>query len=397
MPSQRHGRAAFPVLAWLLALAAAVLSGPAAAPAHDTRSALARLGDEIFHDPSLSASGRMSCATCHDAARAFSGADDRAVPLGGTKLESPGLRNAPSLKYLAYNPGFSFDAQGKALGGMDRDGRAANFADQARGPLLTDFEMGNPSPAAVVTKMQAADYARSFRRVFGERAFDDPAQALEHAQLALAQYEREDTATFAPFNSKYDLYLAGKAQLSEQELRGLRLFDDPEKGNCAACHPSKRADDGTPPLFTDFSYDNVGVPRNPDIPANADPAYFDQGACAPLRKDLAARHDLCGAFKVPTLRNIALTAPYFHNGRFRTLREVVEFYVRRDTNPEEWYPRGTDGLVHKFDDLPPEYAASVNTDEGPYDRKPGEMPALSPGEIDDVVAFLEALTDDYAH
>ena len=100
---------------------------------------------------------------------------------------------------------------------------------------------------------------------------------------------------------------------------------------------------------------------------------------------------------MPTLRNIALTAPYFHNGRFRTLREVVEFYVRRDTNPEEWYPRGTDGLVHKFDDLPPEYAASVNTSEGPYDRKPGETPALSPEEIDDVVAFLETLSDDYAH
>jgi cytochrome c peroxidase len=393
---QRLRRAAFVAIAPLLLLGAG-LADPTASPHPDNRSALARLGDEIFHDTSLSASGRMACATCHDASRAFAGADGLAVPMGGPALETPGLRNAPSLKYLAYNLAFAVDAKGVPSGGMDRDGRAAGFVEQARGPMLTAFEMGNPSAAAVVSKMKDAGYAESFRRLFGEQAFDDSGQALEHALLAVAQYEREDTATFAPFNSKYDLYLAGKIQLSPLELRGLRLFDEPDKGNCAACHPSKAAADGTPPLFTDFTYDNVGVPRNPDIPANADPDYFDLGACGPLRTDVSDRHDLCGAFKVPTLRNIALTAPYFHNGRFRTLREVVEFYVRRDTNPEQWYPIGTDGLVHKFDDVPPEYAGNVNTDEGPYDRHPGDAPALSDREIDDVVAFLQTLTDDYKH
>jgi cytochrome c peroxidase len=391
---QRHRRAAFVVVASSLALSLG-LAGFAASPAPDTRSPLARLGEEIFHDASLSASGRMACATCHDATRAFAGADGLAVPMGGPELTTPGLRNAPSLKYLAFNPAFAVDAKGVPSGGMDRDGRAADFAEQARGPLLTAFEMGNPSALAVVAKMKDATYAGSFRKLFGEQSFDDPVQALEHALLAVAQYEREDTATFAPFNSKYDFYLAGKAELSAQELRGLRLFEDPDNGNCAACHPSRPAADGTPPLFTDFTYDNVGVPRNPDIPANADPGYFDLGACGPLRTDVSARHDLCGAFKVPTLRNIALTAPYFHNGRFGTLREVVEFYVRRDTNPEQWYPTGSDGLVHKFDDVPPEYAGNVNTDEGPYDRHPGEAPALSDREIDDVVAFLQTLTDDY--
>jgi cytochrome c peroxidase len=278
---------------------------------------------------------------------------------------------------------------------MDRDGRATGFADQARGPLLSPFEMGNASSDEIVAKMKRAVYASDFRRLFGEKIFDDTAHALESALLAVQQFEREDTRAFAPFSSKYDAYLAGDAALTEQEARGLALFDDPEKGNCAACHPSRPAEDGTPPLFTDFTYDNIGVPRNPEIAANADPKYYDLGLCGSLRTDLADRRDLCGAFKVPTLRNVALTAPYFHNGRFRTLRETVEFYVRRDTNPEEWYPRGADGAVLKYDDLPPGYAGNVNTDEAPYDRHPGDAPALSPSEIDDVVAFLQTLTDDY--
>ena len=395
MAPQRLARAAFLALSSLLLLAGGSTRLSTAAPRDDTRSALARLGDAIFHDPSLSSSGRMACATCHDAAHAFAGADDLAVPLGGPALATPGLRNAPSLKYLAWNPAFSFDAEGAPVGGMDRDGRAAGFADQARGPLLAPFEMGNASSDEVVAKMKRADYAGEFSRLFGAKAFDDAAQALESALLAVQQFEREDTATFAPFSSKYDAWLAGEADLSEQEARGLHLFEDPQKGNCSACHPSRRAADGTPPLFTDFTYDNVGVPRNPEIPANADPKYYDLGLCGSLRTDLSDRHDLCGLFKVPTLRNIALTAPYFHNGRFRTLRETVEFYVRRDTNPEEWYPTGADGAVRKYDDLPPEYARNVNTDEAPYDRHPGDPPALSASEIDDVVAFLQTLTDDY--
>ena len=164
---------------------------------------------------------------------------------------------------------------------------------------------------------------------------------------------------------------AGKAQLTAAESRGLELFEDPHKGNCAACHPSSPAADGTPPLFTDFTYDNVGLPRNARIPANADPAFYDLGLCGPERGDLADRRDLCGAFKVPTLRNVARTAPYFHNGGFETLREAVDFYARRDTHPGEWYPQSA-GKPRKFDDLPPGLEDAVNTAEIPYDRKPGE-------------------------
>ena len=161
------------------------------------------------------------------------------------------------------------------------------------------------------------------------------------------------------------------------------------------CHPSSRGLNGEAPLFTDFTYDNLGVPRNIDIPANADPAYFDLGLCGPFRTDLASRGDLCGAFKVPTLRNVAVTAPYFHNGRFRMLTDALGFYVRRDTNPEEWYPLAADGTPHKFNDLPPQYRGNVNQQEVPYNRHPGDAPALSPDEIQLVIEFLDTLTDGY--
>jgi cytochrome c peroxidase len=230
-------------------------------------------------------------------------------------------------------------------------------------------------------------------RLFGADVFDDPVRTLDAATLALAQYQRED-GDFHTFDSKYDAFLAGEVALSEQELRGLTLFNNPQKGNCAACHPSARGADGSPPLFTDFTYDNLGVPRNPAIPDNADATYMDLGLCGPQRSDLAASRHLCGAFKVPTLRNISRTAPYFHNGRFQTLEEVVAFYVRRDTNPEEWYPTGPDG-VQKFDDLPPDLHRNVNTTEAPYNRTLGDEPALTPDEIKDVVAFLKTLDDGY--
>ncbi|HEU4516420.1 MAG TPA: hypothetical protein VFR77_03875, partial [Steroidobacteraceae bacterium] len=125
-----------------------------------------------------------------------------------------------------------------------------------------------------------------------------------------------------------------------------------------------------------------------------DPVFFDLGLCGPERKDLAGRGDLCGAFKVPTLRNVSRTAPYFHNGAFDTLREAVDFYVRRDTDPQDWYPSSAGG-VRKFDDLPAGLEAAVNTSEVPYDRRPGGIPALTPAEIDDVVAFLGTLDDGY--
>ena len=178
---------------------------------------------------------------------------------------------------------------------------------------------------------------------------------------------------------------------SPQESRGLALFNRADKGNCAACHPSGRRSDGAPPLFTDFSYDNIGVPRNAAIAANADPAHFDLGLCS--RSELAARTDLCGAFRVPTWRNVAQRGSFFHNGRFATLKEALSFYVQRDTDPERWYPRRADGSVERYDDTPATLRANVNTREPPFNRRPRDAPALSDAEIDDLIAFLHTLSD----
>jgi cytochrome c peroxidase len=370
-------------------------SGDSPAPvATDDLSATAALGEKIFDDRSLSASGQVACGSCHQTDRAF--ASDTVVSTGGVGGDVQGFRNAPSLKYLTQNPAFFFDDEGTPTGGFDRDGRANSLAAQARRPFLAAHEMANASVADVVDKLSRAAYAAEFRAAFGEQIFATPDAAFERALFALQKYQHEDTAEFAPYTSKYDAFLAGKAQLTDAELRGLALFNDPAKGNCAACHPSARGAGGAPPLFTDFTYDNLGVPRNADIRANDDTGYFDLGLCGPDRTDLAAMRELCGAFKVPTLRNVALTAPYFHNGRFATLTELLRFYVRRDTNPDEWYPLDpATGLPHKFDDLPADLTANVNTTEPPYDRGPGDLPALSEPEIQDVVAFLQTLTDGF--
>jgi cytochrome c peroxidase len=252
--------------------------------------------------------------------------------------------------------------------------------------------MANASIGDVVAKLSRAPYAADFRRVFGDDIFSRPDAAFAGLTLALARYQIEDTS-FHAFTSKYDEFLRGRAMLTPQEARGLALFNDPSKGNCAACHPSSKTPEGRLPLFTDFSYDNLGIPRNPAIARNGDPNYFDLGLCE--RPDLTARTDLCGAFKVPSLRNVAKRHVYFHNGRFDSLRDALSFYVLRDLTPERWYPTDAEGRVKKFDDLPAAYLANVNTTEAPYNRRAGDAPALGDAEIDDVIAFLGTLNDGY--
>jgi cytochrome c peroxidase len=370
-------------------------SAPPATPVPATPglSPIAALGEQLFRDASLSASGRLSCETCHRPEFAHAAPATDLVSMGGPDMNRPGIRNSPSIRYASFAPAFGFDEEGTAVGGLFRDGRARNLVEQAKQPFLDPNEMANVSPEAVIERLRRSPLAVRFRAVFGDAAIDDPGRAFQSLAVAIAQYELE-FPDFHRFDSKYDAWLAGRAQLTEAETRGLALFEDPDKGNCVACHPSRPDPDGAPPLFTDFTFDNVGVPRNARIPANADLAFHDLGLCGPVRQDLAVRRDLCGAFKVPTLRNVARTAPYFHNGAFATLREVVDFYVRRDTHPHDWYPATTGGVA-KFDDLPLDLAGAVNTAEAPYDRKAGGTPALTPAEIDDVVAFLKALDDGY--
>ena len=364
----------------------------ASIPVESAMSAQAALGEKIFADVSLSASGRQACASCHIKANAHAPENSLAVQLGGPLLDRQGNRVAPSLRYLSFNTGFQIAPDGSPSGGFFWDGRASSLQAQAHEPLLAANEMANASAADVMDKLTRTTYADEFKRVFGADIFTRPDDALARLTLALQQYQRED-ADFRPFSSKYDEFLRGKVALSDAELRGLALFNSPSKGNCQACHPSAKASDGSFPLFTDFSYDNLGVPRNTALAQNDNPAFFDLGLCA--RADLAARTDLCGAFKVPTLRNVALRHVYFHNGRFATLKDALTFYVQRDTNPEKWYPLDPDGSVKKFDDLPAQYVANVNTTEVPYTRRKGDAPLLSDAEVDDVITFLRALSDGY--
>ncbi|MEO6830414.1 MAG: cytochrome-c peroxidase, partial [Acidobacteriaceae bacterium] len=242
-------------------------------------------------------------------------------------------------------------------------------------------------------KLSHASYADEFRAVFGKHIFDHPAQAVQKATLAIQQFELQDKS-FHPYTSKFDRWLDGKAKLTPREVRGKALFDDPNGGNCAACHLDQAGANGAHPLFTDFQFEALGVPRNREIPWNANSHYYDLGLCGPFRKDAATKIQAnCGLFRTPTLRNTAIRHVFFHNGRFHSLRKALLFYVERDTNPGKWYPVGPDGKVEKFDDLPPQDRKYVDTIDAPLDRKLGEKPAWNDQQIDDVIAFLNTLVD----
>jgi cytochrome c peroxidase len=360
-------------------------------------AALTALGRTLFFDATLSASGRMSCASCHDPAHAWGPPNDRAVQLGGAGLKTSGVRAVPSLRYQQDSPAFSEHFtddddddgmdQGPA-GGRDWDGRASSAHEQARAPLLSPFEMANADSTAVVAKLAQSVNAADFRAAFGERVFDTPALAWNGLLMALEVFQ-QSPAEFYPYSSKYDAYLRGKARLSAGEARGLALFNDPARGNCAQCHPSGMLR-GASPQFTDRGFVALGVPRNHAIPANADPAYHDLGLCGPLRTDVSAHTEYCGMFKTPTLRNAALRAVFFHNGVFKSLEEVVRFYQMRDVRPDSFYPRAA-----KFDDLPQAYRANVTFD-APFSAGAPAAPRFTDAEAADIVAFLRTLTDSSA-
>ena len=364
--------------------------------------ALSALGRKMFFDPSLSASGKQACSSCHDPHHAFGPASAAPVEMGGPKLDQPGLRAVPSLRYLQAVPAFTehfHDSEDEGdesvdngpTGGLTWDGRVDRGKDQAKIPLLSPFEMANKDAAAVTAALRKAAYADAFKAAFGDRVFDHPDDAFDAAAEALGTFE-QSAADFYPYSSRYDAFLAGKARLTAQELHGRALFEETAKGNCASCHLSEPANDGEPPQFTDYGLIAVAVPRNPAISANADPAYFDLGLCGPLRTDFHGRADYCGLFKTPTLRNVALRKSFFHNGYFHTLRDAVAFYASRDSDPGHWYPKNTNGTVREYDDLPKAYWPNLNQDP-PFGRKPGDKPALTDPEIDAIVAFLQTLTD----
>ena len=371
-------------------------------------SAQQLLGKRLFEDRTLSEPRGMSCASCHEPKDAFQGNNGsriRAIAKGSRDNQT-GTRNVPTLVYASFAPAFHFSKEKnedgveeiKAIGGQFLDGRAADLSAQVEGPLLNTKEMNNSSKAAVVEKVKASTNAGLAKQVYGEHVFENTDMAFKAMATAIAAYE--STSAFAPFSSKFDRVLQGKDEFSALEAKGFELFKDPHKGNCIACHTgnpeSKKPSDW---MFTDYTYDNLGLPRNRAIPENADAHYNDLGLCTQPGIEKIAPKDvtiasLCGAFKVPTLRNIALTAPYGHNGVFGNLRDIVRFYATRDTHPEVWYPQDGHGNVDKYDDLPALYHKNVNVSEVPYDRKPGEEPRLTDNDIDAIIAFLNTLTDE---
>ena len=383
---------------WMTAQAA----GDVPAKADD----LAAIGRLAFFDSSLSASHKLSCASCHDPAHAFAPANALPVQFGGPDAHRQGTRATPSLLYLQatipfVERRFDDDDGGDAddavpTGGLTWDGRVDTLHEQALIPLFNVNEMANVDAAALSRSVAAAPYANAFRAAFsapGDDVFRHPDDVVRDLTLALEAYQRQ-SPEFQPFTSKYDAFLRGQVPLSKKERRGLALFDDPEKGNCANCHPNTISPRGAMPSFTDFGHVAIGVPRNRQLASNRDPAHFDLGLCGPDRTDLARHTDFCGAFITPTLRNVATRGSFFHNGAFHSLRDVMRWYVQRDTNPARWYPRNADGSVRKYDDLPPAYRDNVNS-EVPFKPTDTHRPRLNEREIDDLIAYLETLTDGY--
>lgn len=383
-----------------LCLAAALLLGfmiclpsASAAPLTDKE----QLGKLLFADKTLSSPNGLACQSCHEPAFGFADPDQNVPTSAGIMPNRFGNRNAPTNTYRAAAPDFGPDPliPGGFRGGMFLDGRAKNLFEQAQGPFVNPLEMHQPNHKLVVQNVQKAQYASLFQKVYGKDIFKNQNYEQAYLDIADAITAFEKSPEMNKFNSKLDLFVAGQVQLTDQELRGFKLFTDPTKTPCAICHTFPNIDalgnlisnDKAP--FTDERYFNIGVPKNPDNPfytiidpLNPDGENFvDFGLGGNLKKigqpDTVYGPQL-GAFKVPTLRNIAKTAPYMHNGAFKNLKEVVHFYNTRDVT----------GVVAEVDN-----GNVVGRDFLPFFGI-GHL-GLTDSEENDLVAFLGTLTDDY--
>lgn len=326
------------------------------------RQKFSELGRKIFFDTNLSSTKEMSCASCHSPNSAFSDPSHKAVS-DGAVVGRKGNRNAPSVMYAAFSPLFLFSTEEEDyVGGQFWDGFAKDLESQARRPFFKENEMDLKDPNQLLERILESEYIDELKSLYGEKTFTDPQNALAAISNAISAFE--NSRELMPFASKFDAWSEGKATLNAEEKRGLELFNAPNKGNCAACHPSTN-DDGSNQraLFTDFTYDNIGLPNNKTEKLSPDIGlYSTTGRPADL-----------GRFKVPSLRNVAATAPYFHNGVFNSLEEVVHFYNSRDI----------DSNINV-----PEFASTMNIQEL------GNL-GLTKQEEEDIVAFLRTLTDGY--
>ena len=327
------------------------------------------LGKQLFFDENLSEPTGQSCATCHTAEKGFADIYSRVTSEGAVKGRFSN-RNSMTSAYACYVPPLHYSDEDETyVGGLFWDGRVNTLEEQAAQPFTNPLEMGNNDNEMVSEKVRRAGYYQDLVKIYGEPVSND--SLFSYITNAIAAYER--SAEMNPFTSKYDAWEAGKCELTAQEQLGLELFK--EKGLCAECHILEPDERAGKVMFTDHTYDNLGIPSNPDNPFFTTPAPYnpcgrdtvDMGLGSTL-KDIAE----AGKFRVPTLRNITLTAPYGHNGYFNTLEEIIHFYNVRDV---EEYPQ-------------PEFAATVNRDEL------GNL-GLTPEEEAAIIAFLSTLTDGY--
>ena len=338
-----------------------------------------QLGQSLFFDKNLSKNRTQSCATCHNPDSAFTDNRDNGVKkmasLGDDK-KSLGDREAPSAAYAMLSPNFHFDEKKqKYIGGQFWDGRAATLEDQAGGPPLNPLEMGMSSKDEVVSRLKENPlYVNSFKNIFGEEIFNDSAKAYDAMTKAIASYER--TADFATFDSKYDRYLKGEYDLTPLEDLGKSIFFSNNNNSCASCHVLK-GEDKEGETFTNYEFHNIGVPVNKELRAKNGVKELDKGLLNnPNVKDEKEK----GKYKVPTLRNVAVTSPYMHNGVFKDLKTVVEFYdkynnANRKINPETKKPWDS---------------AEVKDTISLKELKAQE---LSDRKVEALVAFMKLLTD----
>jgi len=294
------------------------------------------LGKKLFTDPNLSQPAGQACMDCHIPICGWTDPNKNSPTSAGNIQGLFGNRNSPSCAYAAFSPDFHYDAaKASYVGGQFWDGRAMNLTAQAKGPILNPLEMNATSSQSVIDQVKIGSYADLFMNVWGKNVFENTALAYDDLAASIAEYE--ETNEVNNFSSKYDDVLKRIAVLTDQENRGFALFKG--KAKCDLCHSSTSNSVNGKVLFTDFTYNNTGVPKNPNnkfysLAPKYNPdgyGFVDLGLGGQLKQQSEN-----GKFKVPSLRNVALTAPYMHNGCFATLKEVVRFYNTRDLPGASW-------------------------------------------------------------
>ncbi len=351
------------------------------APLQAQTLSMEALGRILFVDTNLSQNRTQSCATCHSPSTGFADPRDNGVAAMasmGDDQVSLGDRQAPTASYAMLTPEFHFsEEQGEFIGGQFWDGRAKDLAAQAGGPPLNPIEMGMTSKQAVVDRLQENPfYVEGFKQLFGDSIWQDAEASYRAMTLAIAEYESSNE--FAPFDSKYDRYLRGEYEMTFDEELGMALFFSNNNTNCNSCHMLKRPEQ-MGETFSNYQFHNIGVPVNQQLRAvnGLGDNEVDEGLLANPSVTEAIHR---GKFKVPTLRNVAVTAPYMHNGVFAELRTVLAFYDQFN-NPER--------------NLNPETDQTWRTPEVPdtVSHELLKMKILTDRKINALEAFLKTLTD----